>query len=443
MSAPTETSEPVAAVTDAPRLRALHDTGLLDSPPERAFDRLTEFATRLLDVPVALVSLVDEDRQFFKSMLGLTTAPWAERRETPLTHSFCQHVVATSQPLIVRDARDDERLCDNLAIDDLGVVAYLGVPLFTPSGHAIGTLCAIDETPHTWSDDDVAVLSELAEAAMTEIALREHLRERTRAEEALRALNEALEERVRDRTAELATTYENLRQLNEELQNFAYIASHDLQEPLRKISSFAGLFAEDYGDTLDETGAKYLDRIRHSAVRMSHLLRDLLKYSRVFTHGSDFVTVELDDLAAEVTKELQFTIEDAEATVTVEPLPTLEADPRQLRQLLLNLLSNALRFREEDVPPTICVRCETDANATPPVCHLVVEDDGIGFDPKYADRIFEPFERLHGRKYPGTGMGLAICKRIVERHRGQIVVEGEPGEGTTVHVTLPLRQYPE
>jgi len=287
------------------------------------------------------------------------------------------------------------------------------------------------------------VLSELAEAAMTEIALREHLRERARAEKALRALNEELEHRVRERTSELTRAYEELRQLNEELQNFVYIASHDLQEPLRKISSFIGLFLDDYGDALDETGLTYLDRTKHSAVRMSHLLRDLLKYSRVLTHGKDFVEVDLNVVAREVLDQLQFAIEESGAAVSIDPLPTVEADPRQLRQLLLNLLSNALRFQKPGASPSIHIRSETDAAATTPVCHLHVEDNGIGFDPKYAERIFTPFERLHGRSaYPGTGMGLAICKRIVERHRGSIVAESTPGVGTTLHITLPLRQYP-
>lgn len=176
------------------RLNALHDTGLLDSPPERAFDRLSELACRLLKVPVALVSLVDAERQFFKSSRGLSE-PWASRRETPLSHSFCQHVVASNEPLIVNDAREHPLVCDNLAIRDLGVMAYLGIPLLTPDGTVVGSLCAIDSVPREWRQDDVEVLTDLAALAMSEIAVRLHLRERAAADALLRH-NEALKTSV-------------------------------------------------------------------------------------------------------------------------------------------------------------------------------------------------------------------------------------------------------
>lgn len=173
------------------RLEALRGTDLLDSPPERAFDRLTHFACRLLKVPVALVSLVGAERQFFKSSRGLSE-PWASRRGTLLSHSFCQHVVSSNEPLIINDAREHPLVRDNPAIDDLGVVAYLGIPLLTPEGSVIGSLCAIDSIPREWSEDDVEVLSDLAAIAMSEIAVRLHLRERQAAEAALRASEQRL-----------------------------------------------------------------------------------------------------------------------------------------------------------------------------------------------------------------------------------------------------------
>lgn len=156
---------------DAARLEALRRTMLLDTPAEPAFDRLTRLATRLLHIPVALVTLVDGERQFLKSVIGLPE-PWASQRETPLSHSFCQHVVASGEPLIITDARQDLLLCDNLAIVDLQVVAYAGIPLLTAHGHAVGSFCAIDTVPRVWTEDDVAVLQDLAAATMTEIDLR-------------------------------------------------------------------------------------------------------------------------------------------------------------------------------------------------------------------------------------------------------------------------------
>ena len=161
----------VQALAEPGRLAALHDSALLDSPPEEQFDRLARLAARVVNAPVALVSAVDEDRQFFKSCLGLPE-PWATRRETPLSHSFCQHVVAAREPVVIRDAREDEKMRDNLAIRDLGVIAYLGVPLITREGHAIGTLCVIDHQPRVWTSEEIELVQDVAAAVVTEITLR-------------------------------------------------------------------------------------------------------------------------------------------------------------------------------------------------------------------------------------------------------------------------------
>ena len=162
------------------RLAALHHAALLDSPAEESFDRLARLAARVVNAPVALVSGVDRDRQFFKSCLGLPE-PWATRRETPLSHSFCQHVVAAREPVIVSDAREDERLLDNLAIRDLGVIAYLGVPLITREGHAIGTLCVIDHQPRIWTPDEISLVKDVASAVVTEITVRSDQRSKPQA----------------------------------------------------------------------------------------------------------------------------------------------------------------------------------------------------------------------------------------------------------------------
>jgi hypothetical protein len=159
-----------AAVKDSDRLDALRATGLLDSDITPSFDRLARLASHVLNAPVALVSLVDADRQFFKSCLGLPE-PWASEREAPLTHSFCQHAVASREPLLVDDAREHELLCDNLAIRDMGVIAYAGIPLIDSDGHALGTLCVIDSRPRHWTTHQVQLLSDLAASVVTEISL--------------------------------------------------------------------------------------------------------------------------------------------------------------------------------------------------------------------------------------------------------------------------------
>lgn len=170
---------------DPQRLELLRKTQLLDAPVDEAFDRLTRLASKLLGVPVSLVSLVDEERQFFFSQVGLGE-PWASARETPLSHSFCQYVVEDEAPLVIPDAREDERLRDNLAIPDLGVIAYAGMPLRLSSGEVLGSFCAIDSEPHGWADDEIAVLHDLATAVVTEIELRLALAEVAAAAEANR-----------------------------------------------------------------------------------------------------------------------------------------------------------------------------------------------------------------------------------------------------------------
>lgn len=248
---------------------------------------------------------------------------------------------------------------------------------------------------------------------------------------------------------ELARINAKLEQRNRELQDFAYVASHDLQEPLRKIRAFADLMQEDYGDEVDATGHYYLDRMQDAAARMSGLIADLLAYSRIATDVHPFDRVDLNAVVAHVLSDLEMQIEETRGRITVSNLPSIEADATQMHQLLQNFIGNALKFHKPDAPPLVEVVGCLEQKPAPEegllhtVCRLEVRDNGIGFDEKYLDRIFTPFQRLHGRsKYAGTGMGLAICRRIVERHHGAITVRSTPGEGATFVVTLPASQTP-
>ncbi len=241
----------------------------------------------------------------------------------------------------------------------------------------------------------------------------------------------------------LAQTLQTLEQRNRELQDFAYVASHDLQEPLRKIRAFSDLLRQECAPQLDDTGRHYLSRIEDAAERMVRLISDLLTFSRVATRVLPFQTVNLAEVAEGVLRDLEIAIRDAGATVEVGELPTLDADPMQMRQLLQNLIGNALKFCAPDRPGHVEVRGRVRAAGQSPMVLLEVEDNGIGFDEKYLDRIFAPFQRLHHRtEYAGTGMGLAICRRIVERHGGQITARSTPDQGTTFSVTLPCAQTP-
>ena len=224
-----------------------------------------------------------------------------------------------------------------------------------------------------------------------------------------------------------------LEESNERLEQFAYAASHDLQEPLRMVSSYLQLLERRHTDTLDEDAEELLDYAVDGADRMRGMVEGLLQYSRVETQGDPFEPVELDALVADAREDLQVKIGESNAEITVEDLPRVEGDPDQLRQVFQNLLDNAIEY-SGDEPPTIQVTAERDGTEWV----VSVEDDGVGIDPEYADTIFDVFERLHAQDdHPGTGIGLALCERIVERHGGEIWVESEPGTGSTFSFTLP------
>lgn len=230
-----------------------------------------------------------------------------------------------------------------------------------------------------------------------------------------------------------------LERSNRDLQDFAFIASHDLQEPLRKINAFGARLQERYGQSLDEESLDYLDRMRAAAQRMQQMIDSLLTYSRVATQASPFVPVDLNKIAQDAVDDLEMRIEQTGGSVEISPLPVIEADPRQVQHLLQNLVGNALKFHKPGHPARVKVSARP---AGPGSIELVVEDNGVGFDDAYLDRIFQPFQRLHGRsEFEGSGMGLAICRKIVERHGGQISATSRPGEGSTFVVRLPTRQH--
>ncbi len=297
------------------------------------------------------------------------------------------------------------------AADGAAVPAQLAINMIQPEGAPIFCLVASDMT------------------------------ERKAAEEALRRSRDELEHRVLERTAELQAANEELevnaeelRRSNEELKSFAYVASHDLQEPLRMVSGFLQLLQRQYGVHLDAKGNEYIGFAVDGAQRMSQLITDLLAYSRVERMGQPFKPTDAQQALTHALAALRAGIEEAGAAITHDDLPTVGADPTQLVQLLQNLIGNAIKFRH---PERSC-RVHIGAKLQDGQWIFWVRDNGIGIDPKQHERVFVIFQRLHTReKYPGTGIGLAICKKIVERHGGRIWAESNPGEGSTFCFTMP------
>ena len=382
---------------------SLESLGLVDAPPEPAFDNLTELAAGVFAVPVALVSIVEleNDRQYFKSQRGLPE-PWATSRQTPLSHSFCQHVIHQDAPLIVGDARSHDRLCDNLAIRDLNVVAYLGVPVYDPNVRPVGALCVIDSSPRTWSDDEVRTLRQLAMCVSDAIRLKAAIK----TSEALRA----------------------------EQESFTYAISHDLKAPANTLSLLLDELSESLGSDIAEEPRKFLALGRQTIERMSKQVEDVLSYTHAMGADYDEEFVDLQSLLLDILGDLQGDIQACHARVAVGDLPTIQGSPMQLRALFQNLVSNALKFRRQGVEPVVTIRSRTIGDYE----HISVQDNGIGIPAGHHEKIFNLFQRLHVREeYPGTGLGLSLCQRIAFNHGGQIDVCSEPDAGSEFTVRLP------
>jgi len=263
------------------------------------------------------------------------------------------------------------------------------------------------------------------------VGVNRDITQQIRAEEALRKSDEKLRQ--------FAT---QLERSNRELQDFAYVTSHDLQEPLRKIVVFGERLKERNAGKFGPESLDYLDRMQEAAARMQTLINDLLAFSRVITKAQPFTPVNLAEVAAAVVDDLKGRIELVKGRVDVGSLPVIEAEPLQMRQLLQNLIGNALKFRRPEEPPVVKVEAQIIPDPDTPekkLCRLTVSDNCIGFDEKYLDRIFNVFQRLHPRnEYEGTGMGLAIVRKIALYHGGHVTAKSKPGEGSIFILTVPV-----
>jgi light-regulated signal transduction histidine kinase (bacteriophytochrome) len=259
-----------------------------------------------------------------------------------------------------------------------------------------------------------------------------------------------LEQQVNERTRELEQKNADLVKMNAELETFAYVASHDLQEPLRKIQSFASLIDENENQSLSEKGKDYFRRMQAAAARMNRLIEDLLTYSRTATGERNFTDTDLNEILEEVKNDLKESLAEKNAVIEAAHLCRANIIPFQFRQLLNNLLGNSLKFSKKGEAPHIIITSTivtgNNVNITLPepeknYCHISVADNGIGFEPRYKERIFELFQRLYGKsEYSGTGIGLAIVKKIVENHKGVIIASGELDKGARFDIYIPVHQ---
>lgn len=401
------------AITDAARLATLAATGLLDSPPEEAFDRLTRMVARLLDAPTALVSLVDADRQFFKSGVGLSEE-LARARETPLSHSFCKHVVVERRPLVVPDARLHHLVANNDAIRDYGVLAYVGMPLTTSDGETLGTLCAMDTRPREWSTEALATLEDLAAAAVAEIELRLLARYFHQNYVALRALEFQRDEMV-------------------------HMLVHDLRNPLTSVMGGLDLLvsavdAQHSADlALAQEGAHALHRMISDILDVSKADAERLSLARERTTAASIIGAAMRQV-----HQLGSVNGVALRTMVPDDLPDVLWDGPKLVRVFVNLLSNAIQHTPQaGIVSVAATFVSADENAIV----WSISDTGVGIPEKVLPMLFEKFGHSTVKRggYASSGLGLAFSRMVVEAHGGRIWVESEVGRGTSFGISLPLR----
>ena len=405
-----------AKVLQPDRLAELDATALLDSPVEETFDRFTRLASTILKTPVSLVSLVDRDRQFFKSSIGLPE-PWASTRETPLSHSFCKHVVETSQPLCVVDARSHPLLKENLAMSELGVVAYLGVPITTAKGHTLGSFCAIDTNPREWTPEELATLSDLTELLIRQIEFR------------LLA-------------QQLHADYLELRHLELFRTETVEMLVHDLRNPLD--SFLGGLdLTQKYGG-LTETQNHYVDLAKNGGKVLLQMINSILDPC---TPESQFmalnkIEVNSERLITDACKQMLPLAKKSGISLkwyTQGELSCL-ADADKLQRVIVNLVGNAIQHTPHGGEVSVFAHRDR-ANAV----LFSIADTGDGLPKAAFHQIFDRVASLrenrvttNGAKDTSTRLGLPFSQMAIEAHGGKIWVESEIGQGTTFYFTIPL-----
>lgn len=362
--------------------------------------------------------------------------------ELEIKTTICNEIREHQTLVVIDHVEKDPHFATHHTPAMYGFQSYISMPIMRKDGSFFGTLCAIDPNPNHLSSPAVVGMFQLfADLISFHLNALEEVKER-------KIFTDELEKKVKERTHQLDENNLQLEKMNKNLLSFVHISSHDLQEPLRKIQTFASIISDKEVQNLSEEGRHYFDRMKIAAERMQALLGDLLDHSRVSVADRKLEVAELDEILQEVREELKEELELSNALIKTEGNGSIKVIPFQFRQLLQNLISNSLKFAHSQREPRIIITTTTaegrhlnmaKLDAATTYCHIRISDNGIGFEQQYNERIFELFQRLHDRStYDGTGMGLSIVKKIVENHNGIITAKGEVDKGAVFDIYIPV-----
>ncbi len=377
---------------------SLEELGLVDSEAEPTFDNLTRLASTILGVPVSLLSFVqhDKDRQYFKSRVGL------DIQQTPLSHSFCRTVVDSSEALVVEDARIHPLVCNNLAVADLGVIAYLGFPVTNPDGEAVASFCVIDTQPRRWSEQDKLTVEALAACATDAIRLKYEIK--------------------------------NVEVMRQEQRVFADAIAHDMTAPLNTVTYVMNEVLEEYDSVISDDFKTMIKMTVSTIDRARDMVGDVMVYSQSMDCNFTPEVVDLNELINETRETLQGDIVKLQAEVVAEEMPVIKGSRVQLAMMFQNLVSNALKFQKATEAPRIHVSVNVEGKYV----SICFSDNGIGISLQHQARIFNLFERLHNKEqFAGSGVGLALVQRVANNHNGSVSVNSNGENGTAFTVCLP------
>lgn len=397
---------PAMPINESERLEALHSYDVLDTLPEEEYDAITKLAAEICGTPISLITLIDEDRQWFKSSKGIDVG------QTPRENALCAHAILTpSEPLIVPDTSQDKRFINNpLVTSGPGIAFYAGIPLVTKSGHALGSLCVIDRESHTIEPSKIEALKILANQVVKLLELRKTVRE-------------------------LKETKLQLEQTLESVNDFANIVAHDIQAPVRNMGLFADIIVEDYSDLIDDEGKHMLRLLSENAVNAREYINGVLKYSRA-TH-----LTQLSKEAIDLNKFFEQTINSMQIPEHIKievdkDLPKIVVTKIALQQIINNLLSNAIKYidKAEGI-------IEVKVSHQDDLCHISIKDNGRGIPKTLTDKIFDIFymvDKKDVKEKGSSGIGLSVVKKIVTRLNGVVVVISEEHVGSTFTITIPV-----